>query len=150
MASGIFAEEILPVETGGSIISADDTIRPGVSHESLSALKPVFPNWGEASTTAGNASGVGDGAAICILTTRERALADGMEVVGKWVGSALVGKSFINLVILVYEQCSCMPGVQPRYMGIAPIFAIPKLLCHLGISKEDVDVFEVSSTTCVL
>ena len=51
----------------------DDTIRPGVTLESLSKLKPVF-DWGERLTTAGNASGVGDGAAICIMTTRENAV----------------------------------------------------------------------------
>lgn len=125
VASGIFADEILPIEVKGITISVDDTIRPGVTLESLSALKPAFSNWGEASTTAGNASGVGDGAALCILTTRERALADGVEIVGKWVGSALV-------------------GVQPRYMGIAPIFAIPKLLSQIGLSKEDIDIFEIN------
>ena len=59
--------------------------------ESLSALKPVFPDWGRASTTAGNASGIGDGAALCILTTRARAQQEGMEIIGKWVGSAVVG-----------------------------------------------------------
>ena len=51
----------------------------------------MFPDWGEASTTAGNASGVGDGAAICILTTRALAEKEGMEILGKWVGSAVVG-----------------------------------------------------------
>jgi acetyl-CoA acyltransferase 1 len=109
MASGIFTDEILPVEIRGTTISVDDTIRPDVTLESLAALKPVFPAWGEASTTAGNASGVGDGAAICILTTRERALADGMDVIGKWVGSVVVGRwclsvltsSFWFLTILV-------------------------------------------------
>jgi acetyl-CoA acyltransferase 1 len=110
VASGIFADEILPVDIRGTTLSMDDTIRPGVSLESLSALKPVFPDWGEASTTAGNASGVGDGAAICILTTRERALADGMEVVGKWVGSALVGKPhsvLLSWVITMFiQRCS--------------------------------------------
>ena len=151
MASGIFADEILPIEIRGTTISADDTIRPGVSLESLSALKPAFPNWGEASTTAGNASGVGDGAAICILTTRERALADGMDVVGKWVGSTVVGKSYPKLfIVLGLEQSSCILGVEPRYMGIAPVFAIPKLLSQIGLSKEDVDVFEVSITTMCL
>jgi acetyl-CoA acetyltransferase len=59
--------------------------------ESLGGLKPVFPQWGEGSTTAGNASGIGDGAALCILTTRERAQREGMEIVGKWVGSSVVG-----------------------------------------------------------
>lgn len=63
--------------------------------ESLAALKPVFPQWGEGSTTAGNASGVGDGAAICILTTRARAEQEGMEILGKWIDSAVVGKSVL-------------------------------------------------------
>lgn len=68
-------------------------MRPGVTLEGLSKLKPAFPNWGEASTTAGNASGVGDGAGICILTTRERAEKEGMEIVGKYITSTVVGTS---------------------------------------------------------
>ena len=59
---------------------------------SLSALEPAFPQWGEGSTTAGNASGLGDGAAICFLTTRDRARSEGLEVIAKWVGSAVVGE----------------------------------------------------------
>lgn len=57
--------------------------------ESLAKLKPVFMEDG--STTAGNASGVGDGAALCILTTRTRAEKEGWEVLGKYVASAFVG-----------------------------------------------------------
>ncbi|KAJ6610039.1 3-ketoacyl-CoA thiolase [Mycena sp. CBHHK59/15] len=125
VASGFFADEILPLELNGTVISVDDTIRPGVAAPSLASLKPVFPDWGEASTTAGNASGVGDGAAICILTTRERAEQEGMEVLGKWVGSSIV-------------------GVEPKYMGIAPIFAIPKVLEQVGLKKEDIDVYEIN------
>ncbi|KAG6336948.1 hypothetical protein ID866_2142 [Astraeus odoratus] len=125
LARGIFAEEILPVEVRGTVISVDDTIRPGVTLDGLSALKPVFPDWGEASTTAGNASGIGDGAALCILTTRERAHQEGMEIVGKWVGSAIV-------------------GVEPRYMGIGPIAAIPKVLSQFDLSKEDIDIYEIN------
>lgn len=60
--------------------------------EGLSALKPAFPNWGGSTTTAGNASGVGDGAGLCILTTRSRAEKEGMEIVGKYVTSAVVGQ----------------------------------------------------------
>jgi acetyl-CoA acyltransferase 1 len=88
----------------------------------------VFPNWGDASTTAGNASGIGDGAALCIMTTRARAEAEGWGVVGKWVGCAVV-------------------GVEPRYMGIGPIAAIPKILGQLGLKKEDVDVWEVCTSS---
>lgn len=103
----------------------DDTIRPGVTLEGLAALKPAFPKWGQASTTAGNASGVGDGAGLVILTTRERAQKEGMEVIGKWVGSTVV-------------------GVDPKHMGIGPIYAVPKVLAQHGLSKEDIDIFEVS------
>lgn len=124
VASGIFADEIIPVELRGQVVSVDDTIRPGVTREGLAALKPAFPQWGEASTTAGNASGVGDGAGLCIMTTRARAEAEGMPVLGKYVTSTVV-------------------GVDPKYMGISPIYAIPKALEQAGLSKEDVDVYEV-------
>ncbi|KAJ7070993.1 3-ketoacyl-CoA thiolase [Mycena amicta] len=125
LAKGIFAEEILPLELKGQIVSVDDTIRPGVTAESLAGLKPVFPEWGHAYTTAGNASGVGDGAAICILTTRARAEQEGMDIVAKWVGSSVV-------------------SVEPRYMGISPIYAIPKVLEQVGLKKEDIDVYEIN------
>jgi acetyl-CoA acyltransferase 1 len=91
VASGAFADEIIPIELDGKIISVDDTIRPGVTLDSLASLKPVFLDWGESSTTAGNASGVGDGAGLCILTTRERAEREGMDIVGKWVASTVIG-----------------------------------------------------------
>ncbi|KAH7915796.1 3-ketoacyl-CoA thiolase [Hygrophoropsis aurantiaca] len=123
-ARGLFAEEIVPITLRGATVSVDDTIRPGVTRESLAALKPVFPQWGDA-TTAGNASGIGDGAAVCVLTTRARAEQDGMDIVGKWVGSAVV-------------------GVEPRYMGIGPVAAIPKVLAQYGLSKEDIDVYEIN------
>ncbi|KAL0072003.1 hypothetical protein AAF712_000926 [Marasmius tenuissimus] len=124
-AAGTFAEEIVPINIRGTTISIDDTIRPGVSKESLAGLKPVFPDWGSSTTTAGNASGVGDGAAVCILTTRERAEREGMQILGKWVASSVV-------------------GVAPKYMGISPIYAIPKLLESVGLTKEDVDVYEIN------
>jgi len=125
LTQGVFADEIIPVELRGSVVSVDDTIRQGVTLEGLSALKPVFPNWGESSTTAGNASGVGDGAALCILTTRSRAEQEDMEILGKYVTATVV-------------------GVEPRYMGIAPVYAIPKALEQVGLSKEDIDVYEIN------
>ncbi|KAG6850520.1 hypothetical protein H0H93_012521 [Arthromyces matolae] len=126
LSSGVFQDEIIPIDIKGNIHTKDDTIRPNVSAESLASLKPVFPDWGQASTTAGNASGVGDGAAICILTTRERAQREGLSIIGKWVGSAIT-------------------GVEPRYMGISPIFAVPKVLSQLDLTKDDIDVFEASA-----
>jgi len=68
---------------------------------------------------------VGDGAALCILTTRSRAQKEGWDVLGKWVWSSVV-------------------GVEPRVMGIAPVVAIPKLLENTGLKKEDVDLWEIN------
>lgn len=85
----------------------------------------MFYQWGQASTTAGNASGLGDGAALCIITTRERADKEGMEILGKFVGCTVV-------------------GVEPRHMGLGPIVAIPKVLAQVGLSKEDIDVWEIN------
>lgn len=103
----------------------DDTVRPGVSASSLASLKPVFPDWGMATTTAGNASGVGDGAALCIMTTRRNAEAQGMPIIGKWVAGSVV-------------------GFEPRVMGIAPLAAVPAVLEKTGLKKEDIDVWEIN------
>ena len=92
VAEGKFADEIIPIELRGVVVSKDDTIRPGVTFEGLQALKPAFPNWGNSTTTAGNASGVGDGAAICILTTRSEANRKGLDIIGKYVTTAVVGQ----------------------------------------------------------
>lgn len=89
--SGIFAEEILPVLVGETVVLKDDTMRPGVTAESLAKLGPVFPDWGKSYTTAGNASMMGDGAAIAILTTRARAEKEGWDVIAKWGGCSVTG-----------------------------------------------------------
>ncbi|KAF8922512.1 3-ketoacyl-CoA thiolase [Mucidula mucida] len=123
---GIFKDEIIPIQIGGKVLTEDDTIRLTTTAESLAGLKPVFPDWGAApSTTAGNASGIGDGAALCVMTTRANAEKEGMNIIGKWVGTSVV-------------------GVEPKYMGIAPVYAIPKLLKQLGLTKEDIDVYEIN------
>lgn len=104
-------------------------------------MKPAFPGWGNEVTTAGNASGIGDGAALCILTTRERAEREGMHILGKWVASSVVGKiSLRQGVICIIDQSA---GVEPRHMGIGPIPAIQNILARTGLAKEDVDVWEV-------
>ncbi|KAI0778160.1 thiolase [Trametes elegans] len=121
--SSTFSEEIIPIEIRGAVISVDDTVRPGVTLESLAGLKPAFMEDG--TSTAGNSSGIGDGAALCILTTRSRAVKEGWDVLGKYLTSAFV-------------------GVEPRYMGISPVVAIPKVLAKAGLGKEDVDVWEIN------
>lgn len=138
--SGIFADEIIPVDLRGSVVSVDDTIRPGTTLEGLSKLKSSFPDWGEASTTAGNASGLGDGAALCILTTRERAEKEGWDILAKYVTSTFVGEfpAFVHCDLPLRNI-----GVEPRYMGIAPVAAVSKVLSQVGLAKEDVDIYEV-------
>ncbi|KAF9044731.1 3-ketoacyl-CoA thiolase [Hymenopellis radicata] len=124
--NGVFKDEIIPIQIGDKVLTEDDTIRLTTTAESLAGLKPVFPNWGaDPSTTAGNASGIGDGAALCVMTTRANAEKEGMNIIGKWVGTSVV-------------------GVEPKYMGIAPVYAIPKLLEQLGLTKEDIDVYEIN------
>jgi len=60
-----------------------------------------------------------------VLTTRARAEREGFEVLGKYIGSSVV-------------------GVEPRYMGISPIYAVPKVLNAYGLAKEDIDVYEIN------
>ena len=109
VAEGKFADEIIPIELRGVVVSKDDTIRPGVTFEGLQALKPAFPNWGNSTTTAGNASGVGDGAAICILTTRSEANRKGLDIIGKYVTSAVVGQLVTYCIsdLFIHECVRC-------------------------------------------
>ncbi|BGP53155.1 hypothetical protein JCM8202_003671 [Rhodotorula sphaerocarpa] len=132
-ASGKFKEEIVPVRTKwvdpkteeekSVTIDADDGIRDGVTKESLSKLKPAFTKTG--STHAGNASQVSDGAAAVLLTRRSKAQELGLPILGKFCMTAIT-------------------GVEPKLMGIGPAFAIPKVLARAGISKDDVDLYELN------
>ncbi|WVQ84687.1 hypothetical protein IAT38_006842 [Cryptococcus sp. DSM 104549] len=131
--AGHFKEEIVPVkvlsmsqktgETHEIIVDADDGIREGVTAESLSKLKPAFK--ADGSTHAGNASQVTDGAAAVLLARRSVAQKLGLPILGKYVASAVV-------------------GVPPKVMGIGPAFAIPAALKKAGITKDDVDFFEIN------
>ncbi|WVO20651.1 uncharacterized protein IAS62_001950 [Cryptococcus decagattii] len=131
--AGKFKEEIVPVKVRWTdpktneekeiIVDSDEGIREGVTAESLAKLKPAFAKDG--STHAGNASQVSDGAAAVILARRSTAQKLGLPILGKFVISAVV-------------------GVPPKLMGIGPAFAIPKVLEKAGISKDDVDFFEIN------
>ncbi|KAL1745557.1 Thiolase, N-terminal domain-containing protein [Schizophyllum fasciatum] len=131
--AGKFRDEILPVkvtvidpkteQAHQVVVAADDGIREGVTAESLGKLKPAFSKTG--STHAGNASQVSDGAAAVLLVRRSVARRLGLPVLGKWVAGAVV-------------------GVPPRIMGIGPAVAIPRVLEKTGLTKEDVDFFEIN------
>jgi len=130
--NGNFDSEIIPVKTilkdkdgheKEVVISKDEGIRPETTLASLSKLKPAFTDDG--STTAGNSSQVSDGAAAVLLMKRSTAEKLKLKILGRFVGFAVA-------------------GVPPRVMGIGPAFAIPKLLKQTGVSKEDIDVFEIN------
>lgn len=127
-ASGRFAKEMIPVPVpqrkGDPIqFTEDEHPRPGITMEQLAGLKPAFVKNG--TVTAGNASGLNDGAAAMIVTTMERARSLGLA----------------PLVRLVSWAAS---GVHPDYMGIGPVPATRKALAHAGIGVEQLDVVELN------
>ncbi|NMY39740.1 3-oxoadipyl-CoA thiolase [Pseudomonas sp. WS 5013] len=125
--SGYFAEEITPVvikgKKGDTVIEADEHLRPDTTLEMLARLKPVN---GEGKTvTAGNASGVNDGAVALILASAEAVKKHGLTPRAKVLGMVSA-------------------GVAPRVMGIGPVPAVRKLLERLNLAMADFDVIELN------
>jgi 3-oxoadipyl-CoA thiolase len=117
--AGRFDDELVPVGE----FARDEHPRPGTTVETLAGLKPAFRNDG--SVTAGNSSGLNDGAAALVLASEERARDLGLEPLGAFVGSAVA-------------------GVNPRVMGIGPVPAVRKLLGRAGIEAGDLDLVELN------
>jgi len=118
-AAGRFVDELVPVGD----VSVDEHPRPQTSAEALAGLKPAFRTGG--TVTAGNASGINDGAAALVITSEEKARELGVEPLGAFVGSAVA-------------------GVDPRVMGIGPIPAVRKLLARAGIDANQIDLVELN------
>jgi 3-oxoadipyl-CoA thiolase len=118
-AEGRFADELVAV--GDAI--RDEHPRPDTSAERLAALKPAFRK--EGSVTAGNSSGINDGAAALVVASEERAQELGAEPLGVFVGSAVT-------------------GVDPRVMGIGPVPAVRKLLERTGVDVGEIDLVELN------
>jgi 3-oxoadipyl-CoA thiolase len=117
--AGRFADELVPV---GDVVR-DEHPRPDTTAQKLAALKPAFREGG--TVTAGNASGINDGAAALVIASEEKARELGVEPLGVFVGSAVA-------------------GVDPRVMGIGPIPAVRKLLGRCGVSLEQLDLVELN------
>jgi 3-oxoadipyl-CoA thiolase len=117
--AGRFDDELLAVNG----LRRDEHPRPDTSAEKLATLKPVFREGG--TITAGNASGVNDGAAALVIASEEKAAEVAVEPLGRFVGSAVA-------------------GVDPRVMGIGPIPAVRKLLERVGLDIEDIDLVELN------
>ncbi|RKT87629.1 acetyl-CoA C-acetyltransferase [Saccharopolyspora antimicrobica] len=129
-SAGLFADEIVPVTVrsrkGDTVVEVDEHPRPETTVDSLAALKPVLGKEDpEATVTAGNASGQNDAAAICIVTTPERAAELGLRPLVRLVSWARA-------------------GVPPRTMGIGPVPASAKALQRAGITLADVDLIELN------
>jgi 3-oxoadipyl-CoA thiolase len=117
--AGRFADELVAVGE----VEHDEHPRPTTTAEKLATLQPAFREGG--TVTAGNASGVNDGAAALVIASEERARELGAEPLGTFVGSAVA-------------------GVDPRVMGIGPVPAVRKLLERTAIEASDVDLVELN------
>ncbi|MBH3461094.1 MULTISPECIES: 3-oxoadipyl-CoA thiolase [Pseudomonas] len=126
-AAGFFAEEIVPVrivhKKGETLVEQDEHLRPDTTLEALARLKPV--NGADKTVTAGNASGVNDGAAALILASADAVKKHGLTPRARVLGMASA-------------------GVAPRVMGIGPVPAVRKLTERLGIAVADFDVIELN------
>ncbi len=130
MQSGVFEQEIVPVtikgRKGDTIVDQDEHPRPETTVEKLSTLRPIMSRTDpEATVTAGNASGQNDGAAACIVATRDAAAKYGLKPIGRMVSWALA-------------------GVEPKTMGIGPVPATQKALAQAGLSLKDLDLIELN------
>jgi acetyl-CoA C-acetyltransferase len=117
--AGGFDDELVPVGD----VTRDEHPRPDTSLEKLAALEPVFRRDG--TVTAGNSSGVNDGAAALVVASEEKARDVGVEPIGRFVGSAVA-------------------GVDPRMMGMGPVPAVRKLLARTGVDVGEIDLVELN------
>ena len=117
--SGRFDDELVPVGE----VTRDEHPRPGTSAEKLASLKPAFRDGG--SVTAGNSSGLNDGAAALVIASEEKARELGTEPIGAFVGSAVA-------------------GVDPRVMGIGPVPAVRRLLERTSVTVGELDLVELN------
>ncbi len=121
--AGFFKGEIQPVNNGKELVSEDEHPRPDVTLEKLAKLRPAFKKDG--TVTAGNSSGINDGAAALIVGSREKAKALGLRPLGRVVASASA-------------------GVHPDYMGLGPIPAVRKLTERAHVTVDECDVIELN------
>ena len=127
-ASGFFAEEIIPVTVPGArrgqteLVDTDEHPRADTTADALAKLKPLFPG---GTVTAGNASGINDGAAALVIAGEEAIQRFGLRPRARILGMAAA-------------------GVEPRVMGIGPVAATQKLMARLGLQIGDFDAIELN------
>jgi len=127
-AAGFYDTELLAVKIPGAkrgtetVVAQDEHPRPNTTMERLAELKPLFPN---GVVTAGNASGINDGAAALIIGTKAAGEKSGKTPIARLLSAAVA-------------------GVEPRVMGLGPVPASKKALARAGLSLKDMDVIELN------
>ncbi|EFM12398.1 acetyl-CoA acetyltransferase [Paenibacillus curdlanolyticus YK9] len=122
---GKFAEEIVPFDSSGSRIDADECPRPSTSMQKLAKLVPILDRSGTGTITAGNAPGVNDGAAAVVVMSAEVAQQEGIKPLAVIIGHTSI-------------------GAEPHQLAEAPALAIRKLLQQTGVTLPDIDLIEVN------
>lgn len=127
-AAGKFAEEIVGLEVVNAagqtvIFNQDEGVRAGTSHESLAKLAAVFKENGK--VTAGTASQMSDAAAFVVMMSADKAKSVGAQPIARFVSFAVA-------------------GMDPAYMGMGPVYAVPKALKYAGLELKDIDVIELN------
>ncbi|MFD1706676.1 thiolase family protein [Siminovitchia sediminis] len=127
MDEDLFKQEIIPVvyrdhKDNEITVERDEHPRPDTTLEKLSALRPIFPN---GTVTAGNASGVNDGASALLLMSKEKADEFGIKP-------------------LVQYKVGAVSGLEPAVMGLGPIYSTKKALRRAGLGVEDIDLIELN------
>ena len=128
---GRFVEEIVPVQVPGAKrgttaeVAADEFIRPDTTLEGLAWLKPAFRTDGKGSVTAGNSSGINDGACALLLASEPACKEEGLSPIARVVAAGAA-------------------GVEPRIMGIGPVPATQLVMQRSGLSIDEMDVIELN------
>lgn len=138
--AGKFKDEIAPITVKAGVadavmglvtkevtVSQDEGLRPGTTKEGISGIKPALPG---GVITAGNASQFSDGAGACVVVSEEYASRNNLKPMGRFLGFAVA-------------------GCEPDEMGIGPVFAVPKVLKRLGLTVQDIDLWELNEAFAV-
>jgi len=121
------ADPVMGLRTKEVTVSADEGLREGTTKEGISGIRPAMPG---GVITAGNASQFSDGAGACVVTSEEYASRNNLKPLGRFLGFAVA-------------------GCEPDEMGIGPVFAVPKVLKKLGLTVQDIDLWELNEAFAV-
>ena len=121
------ADAVLGLRSKEVTVSQDEGLRPGTTYEGIVGVRPAVPG---GVVTAGNASQFSDGAGACVLVSDTYAQQKNLKPLGRFLGFAVA-------------------GCEPDEMGIGPVFAVPKVLKRLGLTVDDIDLWELNEAFAV-